>query len=184
VHRRSRSPSPHATPGSCREEPRGSRLHWVRDTTFSLSDKSTPAAALGSRYHALAQRQAEARGYAGSAIQRSRSAAGRGARSRWVRDTAFWLGGRSTRAAMLGLRCSALAERRVEALGHALWGPSRGSRLCHLGPRYLTRRCSGRYASAAATVFADSNHLAPGQPRGTRSAAELQVVRPRGQAHP
>jgi hypothetical protein len=40
----------------------------------------------------------------------------------------------------------------------------------------LTRRCSGRYASAAPTVFADSNHRAPGPLRGTRSAAELQIV--------
>jgi hypothetical protein len=41
----------------------------------------------------------------------------------------------------------------------------------------LTRRCSGRYASAAPTVFADSNHRAPGPLRGTRSAAERHVVR-------
>jgi hypothetical protein len=45
--------------------------------------------------------------------------------------------------------------------------------------RGLTRRSSGRYASAAATVFADSNYPAPGSLRGTRSAAELQVVRRR-----
>jgi hypothetical protein len=46
--------------------------------------------------------------------------------------------------------------------------------------RCLTRRSSGRYASAAPTVFADSNHRATGSVRGTRSAAELHVVRPPG----
>jgi hypothetical protein len=180
VHRPRRSPSLFATPTSSRARGQGSRPRWVRDTAFSLRGRSRRAATLGPRYGALAQRQVGARGGAGSAIRRSRSVGGRGARPRWVRDTAFSLNGGSRRAGTLRLPTSVL-----ENVGPVLGSWRSFTRLAlrvhslHLGPRYLTRRCSGRYASAPVFHSADSNHLAPGQPRGTRSAAELHVVRQR-----
>jgi hypothetical protein len=110
VHRPRRSPSLFATPTSSRTRGQGSRPRWVRDTAFSLRGRSRRAATLGPRYGALAQRQVGARGGAGSAIRRSRSVGGRGARPRSVRDTAFSLNGGSRRAGTLGLPTSVLAN--------------------------------------------------------------------------
>jgi hypothetical protein len=80
------------------------------------------------RLHLLTKREVEARGCAGSAIQRPRVASVRCPRPRWVRDTAvslssksrpaaarardtaFSLSGRSRPAAMLGPRYSVLAN--------------------------------------------------------------------------